>query len=143
LGNDVTNEYVRDIVQSQHVWPCLSRGRRKRDGRSRHAGFLPVEREFVSNGQRNATAEICLDGALTSALEQGEGATTNVQPSVEIVEEFKVENNSFSSEYGNNGGTAVNICKYRAAETAALCIPLRYSDSIWFGSGRDIGEGLN
>ncbi|HWH78076.1 MAG TPA: hypothetical protein VNT76_11920, partial [Candidatus Binatus sp.] len=52
-----------------------------------------------------------MDGALTSAPEQGEGATTNVyyQPSVEIVQEFKVESNSFSSEFGNNGGTVVNI----------------------------------
>ena len=48
---------------------------------------------------------------MTSAPEQGEGATTNVyyQPSVEIVQEFKVENNSFSAEFGNNGGTVVNI----------------------------------
>jgi hypothetical protein len=52
-----------------------------------------------------------LDGALTSAPEQGEGGTTNVyyQPSVEIVQEFKVENNSFSAEYGHNGGTVVNM----------------------------------
>ena len=50
-------------------------------------------------------------GALTSAPEQGEGGTTNVyyQPSVEIVQEFKVANNSFSAEYGNNGGTVVNL----------------------------------
>jgi len=38
-----------------------------------------------------------VDGALTSAPDKGEGATTNVyyQPSVEIIQEFKVENNSF------------------------------------------------
>ena len=55
--------------------------------------------------------EISVDGALTSAPEQEEGATTNVyyQPSVEIVQEFKVENNSFSAEFGNNSGTVVNI----------------------------------
>ena len=53
----------------------------------------PSGTNFVSNGQRNATAEVRLDGALTSAPEQGEGGTTNVyyQPSVEIVQEFKVE----------------------------------------------------
>jgi hypothetical protein len=75
----------------------------------------PSGTNFVSNGQRNATAEVRVDGALTSAPEQGEGATTNVywQPSVEIVQEFKVENNSFSAEFGSNGGTVVNIVEGR------------------------------
>ncbi len=38
----------------------------------------PSGTNFISNGQRNATAEVRLDGALTSAPEQGEGANTNV-----------------------------------------------------------------
>jgi hypothetical protein len=71
----------------------------------------PSGTNFVSNGQRNATAEVSLDGAPLSAPEQGEGGNSNVyyQPSVEIVQEFKVQNNSFSAEYGNNGGTIVNM----------------------------------
>jgi hypothetical protein len=71
----------------------------------------PSGTNFISNGQRNATAEVRLDGALTSAPEQGEGANTNVyyQPSVEVIQEFKVENNSFSAEFGNNGGTVINV----------------------------------
>jgi len=71
----------------------------------------PTGTNFVSNGQRNATAEVRLDGALISAPEQGEGATSNIyyEPSVEIVQEFKVQNNSFSAEFGNNGGTVVNM----------------------------------
>ena len=46
-----------------------------------------------------------------SAPEQGEGGNSNVYytPSVEVIQEFKVENNSFSAEYGNNGGTVLNI----------------------------------
>ena len=113
LGTDVTNEYVRDIPlvnRSFFSLVFLAGGVTETAGQGTTDSY-PTGTNFVSNGQRNATAEIRVDGALTSAPEQGEGATTNVywQPSVEIVQEFKVENNSFSSEFGNNGGTVVNI----------------------------------
>src|SRR5450432_4352502 len=113
LGTDVTNEYVRDIPlinRSYFGLVFLAGGVTETAGQGT-ADSYPAGTNFVSNGQRNATAEVRVDGALTSAPEQGEGATTNVyyQPSVEIVQEFKVENNSFSSEYGSNGGTVVNI----------------------------------
>ncbi len=113
LGTDVTNEYVRDIPLSNRSFfglVFLAGGVTETAGQGTDDSY-PTGTNFVSNGQRNATAEIRLDGALASAPEQGEGATTNVyyQPSVEIVQEFKVENNSFSAEFGNNGGTVVNI----------------------------------
>ena len=52
-----------------------------------------------------------MDGALISAPEQGEGGNSNVyyEPLVEGVQEIKVQNNSFSAEFGNNGGTVVNM----------------------------------
>ena len=70
----------------------------------------PAGTNFVSNGQRNATAEIRLDGTLTTAPEQGEGGTSNIyyQATVEALQEVKVQNNSFSAEYGNNGGTVID-----------------------------------
>lgn len=113
LGTDVTNEYVRDIPlvnRSFFGLVFLAGGVTETAGQGTEDSY-PAGTNFVSNGQRNSTAEIRVDGALTSAPEQGEGATTNVyyQPSVEIVQEFKVENNSFSAEYGNNGGTVVNV----------------------------------
>jgi hypothetical protein len=113
LGTDVTNEYVRDIPlinRSMFGLLFLAGGVTETTGSGTQDSY-PSGTNFVSNGQRNATAEVRLDGALTSAPEQGEGGTTNVyyQPSVEIVQEFKVENNSFSAEYGNNGGTVVNL----------------------------------
>ncbi len=113
LGTDITNEYVKDIPlynRSFFGLAFLAGGVTETAG-SGTADSYPSGTNFVSNGQRNATAEVRIDGALISAPEQGEGATTNVyyEPSVEIIQEFKVESNSFSSEFGNNGGTVVNM----------------------------------
>ena len=68
----------------------------------------PAGTNFVSNGQRNATADIRLDGNLLTAPEQGEGGTTNVyyQATVEALQEIKVQNNGVSAEYGSSGGTS-------------------------------------
>ena len=113
LGTDVTNEYVRDIPLSNRSYfglVFLAGGVTETAGQGTEDTY-PTGTNFVSNGQRNSTAEIRVDGALTSAPEQVEGATTNVyyQPSVEIVQEFKVESNSFFFFFGSNGGTVVNI----------------------------------
>ncbi len=113
IGTDVTNEYVRDIPlynRSMFGLVFLAGGVTETSGAGINDNY-PSGTNFVSNGQRNATAEISLDGSPLSAPEQGEGGNSNVyyQPSVEIVQEFKVQNNSFSAEYGNNGGTIVNM----------------------------------
>jgi len=113
LGTDVTNEYVKNIPLPNRNFfglTFLSGGVTEVAGSGTQDNY-PEGTNFVSNGQRNATAEVRLDGALISAPEQGEGATSNVyyEPSVEIIQEFKVQNNSFSAEFGNNGGTVVNM----------------------------------
>src|SRR5690348_1844384 len=113
LGTDITNEYVRDIPlynRSFFGLVFLAGGVTETTGSGINDNY-PTGTNFVSNGQRNATAEVTLDGSPISAPEQGEGGNSNVyyQPSVEIVQEFKVQNNSFSAEFGNNGGTLVNI----------------------------------
>ncbi len=142
LGTDVTNEYVRDIPLSNRSMfglVFLAGGVTETAGQGTQDSY-PTGTNFVSNGQRNATAEIRLDGALTSAPEQGEGATTNVyyQPSVETVQEFKVENNSFSAEYGNNGGTVVNIVMKQGTNKF-------HGSGWWFGqrSALDANEFFN
>jgi len=113
IGTDVTNEYVRDIPlynRSLFGLVFLAGGVTETTGAGINDNY-PTGTNFVSNGQRNATAQITVDGSPTSAPEQGEGGNSNVyyQPSVEIVQEFKVQNNSFSAEFGNNGGTIVNM----------------------------------
>ena len=113
IGTDVTNEYVRDIpLYNRSVFGLvfLAGGVTETTGSGINDNY-PSGTNFVSNGQRNATAEIRLDGSPLTAPEQGEGGNTNVYytPSVEIVQEFKVQNNSFGAEYGNNGGTVMNM----------------------------------
>jgi hypothetical protein len=110
LGTEVTNEFIsrmplanRDVTKLVY----LSAGVTELNN---GIGY-PVGTDFSSNGQRYASAEIRLDGTLATGPEQGEGATSNLSyvPSAEVIQEFKVQNNSFSAEYGSNGGTVVNV----------------------------------
>jgi hypothetical protein len=110
LGTEVTNEFVsrmplqgRDATQLVY----LSAGITKLN----NADAYPTGTDFSSNGQRYGSAEIRLDGNLATGPEQGEGATNNLSymPSTEVIQEFKVQNNSFAAEFGSNGGTVVNV----------------------------------
>jgi hypothetical protein len=111
LGTEVTNRYIVDMPlldRSLTQLTFLAPGVTETPG----SGADDLKgTNFVSNGQRNGTAEVRLDGALSSVSESGEGGNTvvNYQPSLEIIQEFKVSNNSYSAEYGNNGGTVVSI----------------------------------
>src|SRR6185437_969554 len=83
---------------------------------------------FVSNGQRNSSAEMRLDGSILSVPEAGEGAMfwSHYQPSIEIIDEFKVQTNGFSAEYGSNGGTVVNIISKSGTNEL-------HGSGYWFG----------
>ena len=81
-------------------------------------GLVPTEGEasgtagvnFVANGTRNSTAEVVLDGAAISGIEQNSSITdVKYTPSVDVIEEFKVQTNYFSAEFGNTGGAIVNM----------------------------------
>ena len=113
LGTDITHEYINEIPllgRDYFGLTFLAAGVTEVAGSGTSDNY-PSGTNFTSNGQRNATAEIRMDGALISAPEQGEGGNTNVyyEPLVDSVQEFKVQNNSFSAEFGNNGGTVVNM----------------------------------
>ncbi|HYA26038.1 MAG TPA: TonB-dependent receptor [Terriglobales bacterium] len=131
LGTDVTNDYLKEMPlynRSMFGLVFLAGGVTETTG-SGITDNYPSGTNFVSNGQRNATAQINMDGSPISAPEQGEGGNSNVyyQPSVEIVQEFKVQNTSFSAEFGNNGGTIVNMV-------------LRQGSNAFHGSGWWFGQ---
>ena len=65
---------------------------------------------FVSNGSRNSTADILMDGASVTNYEPNGGVTqVTYTPSPEAVDEFRVEQSNFSAEYGFSGGSVVNM----------------------------------
>src|SRR5579864_575009 len=113
LGTDISNQSIKELPLMNRSFfglTFLAAGVTEVSGAST-ADNYPSGTNFTSNGQRNATAEIRLDGSLLSAPEQGEGGNSNVyyEPIVEGLQEMKVQNNSFSAEFGNNGGTVVNM----------------------------------
>src|SRR5579863_369445 len=113
LGTEISNEYVHELPLANRNFfglTFLAAGVTEVSGAGASDNY-PSGTNFTSNGQRNATAEIRLDGALLSAPEQGEGGNSNVyyEPLIESMQEMKVQNNSFSAEFGNNGGTVVNM----------------------------------
>ena len=65
---------------------------------------------FNSNGSRNATADVLIDGATASNFDQNSGLNTVLYtPSVDSVEEFKVQQSNFSAEYGFSAGALINV----------------------------------
>ncbi len=65
---------------------------------------------FTSNGSRNATADVLLDGVSSTNFEQNSGILApTYTPSVDAVEEFKVQQSNFSAEYGFTGATLINV----------------------------------
>lgn len=65
---------------------------------------------FISNGSRNATADMLMDGVSTTNFEQNSGVQVpTYTPSVDAVEEFVVQQSNFSAEYGFSGATIINM----------------------------------
>ncbi len=128
LGTEISSEYVHELPLANRSFfglTFLSAGVTEVSGAGTSDNY-PSGTNFTSNGQRNATAEIRLDGALISAPEQGEGGNSNVyyEPLVEGMQEMKVQNNSFSAEFGNNGGTVVNMVMKSGTD--------RFHGSAWY-----------
>jgi hypothetical protein len=64
---------------------------------------------FISDGGRNAQADILIDGVSTVGVEQNTAIVNPLYtPSVDAVQEFKVEQSNFSAEIGFTAGTVVN-----------------------------------
>ena len=65
---------------------------------------------FIANGVRAQLNNFLLDGVDNNSkvLDQQNSSPVAVQPSVDAVQEFKVETNNYSAEYGYSAGAVVN-----------------------------------
>lgn len=63
---------------------------------------------FVSNGGRNLESDVLLDG-VTSTVTDYQVRYPAYMPSVDAIQEFKVEQNNFSADQGYSNGTIINV----------------------------------
>lgn len=69
-----------------------------------------VPNNFIASGSRNVTADILIDGVTTTNFGANNGnILSNYVPSVDAVQEFKVQESNFSAEFGFTGSTIVNL----------------------------------
>lgn len=61
---------------------------------------------FISAGNRETAVNFMINGINLNDLSNGQ---ITFQPSINTVSEFKVDNSTFSAEYGRNSGTIVNV----------------------------------
>jgi hypothetical protein len=78
-----------------------------RQGLDGQGGVIPGRTVAVSaNGQREVSQQITLDGITAATARQN---VMNFTPSIDAIEEFKVQTSSYSAEYGHANGALVQI----------------------------------
>src|SRR5262249_4845407 len=74
--------------------------------------------DFVSDGSRNSSSDILIDGITTQQQNTGgQNITIAYTPSVDAIEEFKVQQTNFSAEYGRTGATITNMVTRSGSNT--------------------------
>ncbi|MGH2507525.1 MAG: carboxypeptidase regulatory-like domain-containing protein, partial [Ktedonobacteraceae bacterium] len=76
------------------------------NGQSADQGRNFFESDFNVGGGRSGSQEILLDGAPDTTGDTNRGV---IDPPVDSVQEFKVQTNSYSAEYGRTTGGVINI----------------------------------
>src|SRR5579864_4260761 len=110
-GQNLNRTFINDLPlvgRSVFDLAFLSPGINQPAGNS--FGPNTMANNFISNGGRNATADILMDGVSTVGVEQNTAIVNPLYtPSVDAVQEFKVQQSNFSAEIGFSGGTVVNL----------------------------------
>jgi len=114
---NTTNSSLGQVIENRYMVALPNIGRNPlaflnlTPGVVGSAGTLnPSNTNFVANGTRNSTSDVLVDGAIVNVTEQNSGATDlKWTPSVDAVQEFKMQTNFFPAEYSQSGGAIVNM----------------------------------
>jgi hypothetical protein len=69
-----------------------------------------TQNNFTSNGGRNATSDMLVDGVSATGYESNTAIQIPLyMPSVDAVQEFKVQQNNFSADIGYSSNTVLNV----------------------------------
>lgn len=72
--------------------------------------FFTSAHRYAVNGGRESTTDVQLDGVSTLVQSDIAGIYgTSTEPSIESVQEFRIQTNAFSAEYGRTGGGLVTM----------------------------------
>jgi hypothetical protein len=110
-GQIINRKFINDLpLTSRSVFNLaeLSPGVTQAPGGS--FGLNAGATNFISNGGRNSEADIVMDGVSQTNQENNSGITTALYtPPVDAVEEFKVQQNTYSADIGFGGNTVINV----------------------------------
>jgi hypothetical protein len=110
-GQVVNRTFINDLpLVSRGVFNLaqLAPGVTQPPGSSFGLNQSPVN--FVSNGGRNSTSDIVIDGISETNYENNSGVTNALYtPPVDAVQEFNLQQNNYTADQGFSGNTVMNV----------------------------------
>src|SRR5436305_6141294 len=109
LGEIIDNRKVEDLPLNGRDLAQLARlnpGVASSGGGGGQQGGEGGVSGFSSNGQRSTSNNFLVDGVDNNDYFGGQAAQI---PSIDSIQEFEVQTNTFSAEYGRNSGSVVNL----------------------------------
>ena len=110
-GQTINQKFINDLPlvgRSVFNLALISPGVTQAAGGTFGLNANPVN--FISNGGRNSTADILMDGASQTGIENNGGITTALYtPPLDAVQEFTVQQNTYAADVGFGGNTVLNV----------------------------------
>ncbi|MBO0800746.1 MAG: hypothetical protein J2P31_18155, partial [Blastocatellia bacterium] len=110
-GQIVNRKFINDLpLTSRSVFNLAQMAPGVTQAAGGSFGLSAGATNFISNGGRNSEADIVMDGASQTNYENNSGITTALYtPPVDAVQEFNVQQNTYSADIGFGGNTVINV----------------------------------